>query len=40
MSGRANDGSFGRDTMTRFMGLIVIVIVMGIQFALAGCALS
>lgn len=34
MSGRANEGSFGLDTMTRSMGLIVIA--MGIQFALTG----
>ena len=34
MSGRADEGSFGLDTMRRSMGLIVIV--MGIQFALTG----
>ena len=32
--GRPSDGDFARDTMTRFMGLIVIA--MGIQFALTG----
>ncbi len=34
MGGRASDGDFARDTVTRFMGLIVIA--MGIQFALTG----
>jgi multiple antibiotic resistance protein len=34
MGGRANGGGFVHDTITRFMGLIVIA--MGVQFALTG----
>jgi multiple antibiotic resistance protein len=32
--GKAGDGGFLRDTLTRFMGLIVLS--MGVQFALTG----
>ena len=34
MGGHSDDGSFVHDTVTRFMGLIVIA--MGVQFALTG----
>lgn len=34
MGGRPSDGDFARNTMTRFMGLIVIA--MGIEYGLSG----
>ncbi len=34
VAGKAAEGGFARDTITRFMGLIVLS--MGVQFALAG----